>query len=192
MDSGHILGTAVESSSEATNGAVLVSINPTYKISALSMGANLNAPSVAPEPSNYASNQEYADLTGRITNLEQLAYQNQNSVEETNQEMASISARLNTLEEFKNITLAPLAASSDFATVAEDLLVFGTGSFANANVLETLNVGSSMRVTSSTIDTIGENLSIQSLRQGKSGWQQWRLRFHHDSASSTDRAVPEN
>jgi hypothetical protein len=53
------------------------------------------------------------------------------------------------------------------ATVAEDLLVFGTGSFGNANIAETLNIGASMRVTGNSIDTVGEDLSIQSLRQGK-------------------------
>jgi hypothetical protein len=167
-DSGYILGTAVESLDEIGSGsAVLVSVNPTFKLDAISMGATLNAPSSAPEPSNYASNQEFSNLSGRVTNLEQLTYENKGEVEKTVQDMASISARLNALEEFRNVTLAPLGDSSDMATVAEDLLVFGTGSFGNANIAETLNIGASMRVTGNSIDTVGEDLSIQSLRQGK-------------------------
>ena len=165
---GYILGTAVESlDSTGSESAVLVSINPTYKIDTLSMGATLNAPSSAPEPSNYTSGQEFTNLAGRITNLEQLAYENRDSVEKITADMASISARLNKLEEFRNVTLAPFANSSNPVTTADELLVSGTGSFNSAVIQETLNIGSSMRVTATSIDTIGTDLAIQSLKQGK-------------------------
>jgi hypothetical protein len=74
---------------------------------------------------------------------------------------------LKVLKQSNAFNLTTFASSSaDFITVAQDLLVFGTSSFNNATVQDTLSIGNSMHITENSIDTIGQDLSLQSLRQG--------------------------
>ncbi len=167
ITSGFTLGTALEDASSSSNGAILVSVNPTYKAD-IAMGSSLNTLAVnnSSQTSTVPSS-ELKSLKSEINYIEQILSSHSENIIANQESMATLSARLDKLEKTHNLTLTPFASSSsEFATVAQDLVVFGNSSFNNASVQESLSIGNSMTISNGSINTIGTGLALQSLRQG--------------------------
>ena len=56
--------------------------------------------------------------------------------------------------------------SADFATFRQGLIAFGPSTFSDASVLNILSIGTNMQIGPYSINTLGGDLEIQSLKQG--------------------------
>ncbi len=56
--------------------------------------------------------------------------------------------------------------SSDFATFRQGLIALGPASFTQASFSDSLSVGTTMQISSNSINTIGTDLALQPLKQG--------------------------
>lgn len=164
--SGYIIGQALENGSiNSTDSAVLVNIQPTYKIDNLGMGSQL--PTTVSPNNTAATGTISDDLTTRMTNAEDMIITDRNKIVELIGNMDKVSDRLKKLEEKNNIILSPFSSTSgQLVTTVDELLVYGAGSFTNASIADTLSIGNSMKIDSNSINTVDSTLSIQSLKQG--------------------------
>jgi hypothetical protein len=115
------------------------------------------------------------NFTDRLT----LLTQNQ---EDFQIQMASLSAKLDRMGAINILDMASRATGSSELTMVNNLGVYGTTTLSEASVLNTVTIGSgtTMNITANSIDTIGEDLSIQSLRQGAISFLGGLIRFDTD------------
>ncbi len=106
----------------------------------------------------------------------------QESIKANEQQIASISASIDELTGLKPIAYTLLSAS-DGAPITKadgDLVVMGTVTSQEVSLTDSLTIGNSLHVTSSSINTIGEELQIQSLQQGALSFMADALRIETD------------
>lgn len=96
--------------------------------------------------------------------------------------MASLSARLSDLGSVNLLGLASSITKGEFLTSVESLAVYGSTTLSDASVLGELTIGSgsTMNIGGHNIDTIGEDLKIQGLRQGAITFLDSAIRFEID------------
>src|SRR3989304_4929089 len=70
--------------------------------------------------------------------------------------------------------------SSDFATFRAGLISLGPATFAQATVLDSLSIGTSLVLGPNSIDTLGQTLEIQPLKQGAISFMAGLVRIEVD------------
>jgi len=70
--------------------------------------------------------------------------------------------------------------SSDFATFRQGLIALGPASFTQASFSDSLSIGTTMQISSNSINTIGTDLALQPLRQGAIDFMAGAVRIEVD------------
>lgn len=99
--------------------------------------------------------------------------------------MASISARLDKLGSVNLLGMVSQHNDGDFLTAVDNLAVYGTSTLGDVSILNSLTVGagSTMTIGSHSIDTLGEDFSIQALKQGAVAFLGGLIRFETDGTA---------
>jgi hypothetical protein len=113
------------------------------------------------------------NFSDRIT----LLAHNQDQFQE---QMASIAARLEKMDNLNLLTMTNISSGEGQLTTVANLAVFNTATFAQASVLDNLQVGNNMTLSMNAINTVGADLEIQSLRQGAVSFLGGLIRFDTD------------
>ena len=95
-------------------------------------------------------------------------------------QMASIAAKLEKMDNLNLLTMANISSGEGQLTTVANLAVFNTATFAQASVLDNLQVGNNMTLSMNAINTIGADLEIQSLKQGAISFLGGLIRFDTD------------
>ncbi len=127
------------------------------------------------------------DSLGIVGNKVNLA-DNQKELEET---IASISARLDKLGSVNLLSMDNQRNNGDLLTAVDNLAVYGTSTLSEVSVLEAISVGigTTLTIGSHSIDTIGESLSIQSLKQGSIEFLGSLITFESDGTAQFSENV---
>jgi hypothetical protein len=99
--------------------------------------------------------------------------------------MASVSARLDKLGSVNLLGMASQHNDGDYLTAVDNIAVYGTSTLSDVSVLNSLTVGagSTMTIGSHSIDTVGEDFSIQALKQGAVAFLGGLIRFETDGTA---------
>jgi site-specific recombinase XerD len=81
-------------------------------------------------------------------------------------DITSQNIQLSSKEAGKSVYMNIATISAQFATFQTGLLSLGASTFNNLAVMDSLSVGTSLKIGSNSLDVIGEDLQIQPLQQG--------------------------
>lgn len=99
-------------------------------------------------------------------------------------QMASIAAKLEMMDNLNLLTMANISSGEGQLTTVANLAVFNTATFAQASVLDNLQVGNNMTLSMNAINTIGADLEIQPLKQGAVSFLGGLIRFDTDGKAT--------
>ena len=164
----------VEATQEIISPQIVTDLLVAKKIKAESIeGLEIITNSIETLSNKIATGSAITNFSDRLT----LLAQNQ---EQFQSQMASISSRLEKMDNINLLTMTNTNSGEGDITSVANLAVFNTATFAQASVLDNLQVGNNMTLSVNTINTIGKDLEIQSLKQGAISFLGGHIRFDTD------------
>ena len=89
-----------------------------------------------------------------------------NAIHQQQEQMASLSAKMDKLETINFLPFSSIATDSSMITIKDSLLVLGSTTTNDLSVGNSLTIGNTMQIGTNSINTVGQDLEIQPLKQG--------------------------
>ena len=120
-------------------------------------------PEIVTTDANGFKSMDYGKVTPLLVNA---IHETESQILDLKSQNASLSAKMDKLETINFLPFSQIASGSSMVTIKDSLLVLGSTTTNDLSVGNSISVGNTMQIGANSINTVGQDLEIQPLKQG--------------------------